>query len=147
MRLVVNVTPAKQQVLKYWESKCRGDEIPIYGDFDLLDLADYLPSIVLFKVERDPYDLVYKMVGSNVDRHNTEPFTGRHMSELEGKGPDSFVFQFFKSVCEKKEKAEREMPYVGSYKEFKNIEILALPIADEDEEVGYIVVVTDYFPK
>ena len=147
------LTQTKKQVLDYWFSLIAGTagtagaDIPLFGDFDILELSLCMPNIVLFEVRTEPRDFYYRLIGSNVDQHNTDAFTGRVMSELSGKGPGSKVWDFFSSVIDTGEPALREMPYVGRNKDFERIEIMALPLRGDARKNDHILVVTDYFPR
>lgn len=143
----VVLTVTKKHVLDYWQSLIGEANIPLFKDFDLLEIALYLPNIVLFEARTDPRDFYYRLIGSNVDQHNTDAFTGKVMSELPGKGPGSVVWDFFSQVVDSGEPAMREMPYVGRNRDFERIEIMALPLLGDEKSNDHILVVTDYFPK
>lgn len=143
----VVLTQTKKQVFDYWLSLTAGADIPLFGDLDLLEIPLCLPNIVLFEVRTEPRDFYYRLIGSNVDQHNSDAFTGRVMSELSGKGPGSKVWDFFSSVIDTRAPAIREMPYVGRYKDFERIEIMALPLRGDAKRNDHILVVTDYFPR
>lgn len=143
----VVLTENKKQVLDYWRSLIARTDIPFFIDFDLLEIPLHLPSIVVFEVRTDPRDFYYRLIGSDVDQHNSDAFTGKVMSELPGKGPGSAVWDFFSSVIDARQPAIRELPYVGRYMDFERIEIMALPLAGGDGVKDHILVVTDYFPK
>lgn len=141
------LTETKKRVFDYWLSRIAQAEIPLFGDIDLLELSYCLPNIVVFRVETNPTDFYYRLIGSNVDQHNTDAFTGRLMSELPGKGPGSTVWDFFRTVHETRQPALREMPYVGRNKDFERIEIMALPLLGDTGTKDHILVVTDYMPR
>lgn len=143
----VVLTVTKKHVLDYWQSIIGEADVPLFADFDLLEVAVYLPSLVLFEVRTDPRDFYYRLIGSNVDQHNSDAFTGKVMSELPGKGPGSKVWDFFSSVIDTGNPAIREMPYVGRNKDFERIEIMVLPLRGDAKKNDHILVVTDFFPK
>lgn len=120
---------------------------PRFKDFDILDVSDSLPSLVIFRVSQDPLDFVYRFVGSEVESHNTDSFTGEYMSALPGKDRQSGVWRFFHSIYESGKPTLQQMPYVGKTKDFETIEILVLPLFGCDDVVNHMIVTTDYFSR
>jgi len=48
-----------------WKSKCGDNCIPSRSDFDPIDMVRFLPGITLVDVDRETFELTYRLVGTN----------------------------------------------------------------------------------
>jgi hypothetical protein len=73
--------PATAAFYRYWDSKRQGRAMPARSDLDPIEMRPWLPGIILVDVLRNPYRLVYRLVGTrSVDIRSSE-VTGRTVQE------------------------------------------------------------------
>lgn len=131
---------------EYWE-RCRGDrKMPARADLDPAEMKVFLPHIILWDVLRDPLDFRYRLVGSEVERNSHQRNLGRRLSEIPERQPGSQVWENLKAVVETKEPSERQLPYVGPFKDFKTVRQVTLPLSDDGETVNIVMLVCEFVP-
>ncbi len=72
--------------LAVWQSKCRNDGLPVWGDLQFLDFdVRILPRVILLDVDFEPGFGTYRFWGSRVASFNGVDMTGRR---VDGLAPD-----------------------------------------------------------
>lgn len=112
--------------------------MPARRDLDVLDIPQVMSCAVLFEV-LEPLDYRYRLVGTIVRENTHEDYTGRKLSELPGKGPDSFLWSRLERTRLDKEPTFVEVPYVGPKKGILRSTLLMLPLADDGVTVNQIL--------
>lgn len=71
----------------YWLSKCQGDRLPRREDIDPADIKSLLPSLIVVRLEAEPFRVFYRLYGTQVAAIDDD-LTGRYLDELpEGDPP------------------------------------------------------------
>lgn len=60
----------------YWESKRCGRAMPSRADIDPLEMKSWLPGVALVDVQRNPYRLIYRLVGTRATKLRGQEVTG-----------------------------------------------------------------------
>ena len=68
-----------QPVLDLWRSKTVLPRLPAWGDFEFPDFAGWHANIILYEVLRNPFDLLYRICGSNAALAYGSDLTGKTM--------------------------------------------------------------------
>ncbi|TNE36098.1 MAG: PAS domain-containing protein [Alphaproteobacteria bacterium] len=136
---------SQDQLVGYWHEIQGSHLIPAKRDIDMTRLAPLLPHIVLFSVERDPIDFVYKIIGAEVLRNISANFTGGRMSEIAGKGRSSRAFTTLSEIAETRYPRELQVPYVGPNGGHKFLRAIALPFGDDHATVDRLMLTMDFF--
>jgi hypothetical protein len=72
-----------RELYDYWQQLPRiGGPLPGRPSFDPLAVPKVLPSIWLLDVEREPFRLRYRLVGTNAVRAMSDDPTGRYLDEV-----------------------------------------------------------------
>lgn len=66
---------------RYWRSKRRGDRLPSRADIDPAEIKRLLPSIVLLDVEREPFRVRIRLVGTRTAEFRGDN-TGKYLDQL-----------------------------------------------------------------
>lgn len=138
--------PATADFYRYWESKRRGRKMPARSDLDPLEMRLWLPGIILVEVERNPFRLVYRVVGTrSVDLRSSE-VTGRAVEEGKHGIKLPHVLENYRLVIE-----ERKLVYdwdgtAGRSGDDIATEVLMLPLSSDDSTVDRVISYIDERP-
>lgn len=66
----------------YWLGRCAGRRLPRRGDIDPAALKPLLPNLVLVDLKRDPFRILYRLVGTAIVRFAKLDCTGLHRDEF-----------------------------------------------------------------
>lgn len=134
------------EALRYW-TKIKGERrMPRRCDFDPVDVPRLLPHVILTEVlrtgdERRFEDYRFRVIGTYIDERLRRRYTGRRLSELDGKGPGSKVWAAYGDVRAEMAPMVRSLDYVGPMENLKQTRELYLPLSDSDQRVDFVVVV------
>ncbi|MFC4348825.1 PAS domain-containing protein [Kordiimonas lipolytica] len=135
-------------LLDYWKDwHANHGGLPARRDLDVRTVGKYLPHVVIFDILDDPLDFHYRLVGTEVRAHTHGDYTGMKLSEMEGKGPGSKIWEFLDTVRTSKEPLFREVPYVGPQKAFLRSTLLFLPLANDHQTPDKILLVSNFISK
>ena len=113
--------------------------MPSRHDFDPLEMREYLPSITLVDVKRDPYDFSYRLVGTKeVEIRGNDP-TGKSVKEAFYGSLVDEVEENYTYVCEHgsfiyDHSNEAEDPAQILYDE-----TIFLPLSNDDKQVNIVM--------
>jgi hypothetical protein len=129
----------------YWLSKKAGHAFPARQDIDpLVDTPRLVPNMMLKDFRRDPPDIRYRLIGTQVRRHLTRDWTGTWMSDIPFQRPPSTIWSNHMWVVENRMPLVARPPYVGPHKDFLFIESIILPLGADRETVDMLMVFVDF---
>ena len=144
----MQMTDVQSVILKHWKSMARArNGLPAREDFRIQDLGRHVTDIVVMDIRSDPTDFTYRLIGSSVAENLSENYTGKSLSELPGKGPDSTIWANMKKARDTKEPIILEVPYVGPVLQKKTLKSLYLPLASDYSVPDKIMIVPDFPQK
>ena len=124
-------SPLLQGLLARWQERQVGDALPGRGDFDPLDLRDYLGSIFVVKEEPETDDFRYTLIGTRITEQVGVDNTGRTVGEVFGaKGK-----VLYRAVRDGAMPMRVHGLVVWRDQEHKSYETLILPLADDGRTV------------
>ena len=103
-----------------------------------------MPFVVIFDILEEPLDFKYRFFGTMVRQHSHDNFTGKLLSELPGKGPDSQIWNMLDQTRIKKNAMFKGVPYVGPDADFKRSTVLFLPMADDHNTPDKIFLIANF---
>ena len=134
-------------VRAYWAEK-RGDRLmPARREIDPLDIIPALPNVIIIEVQRDPVDFLYRLIGTEVDKHSTQSYTGHKVSEIPHRAPPSTVWENLMMVTKEKTPSCQRVPYVGPGYDFTETRQVLLPLSDDGTTVDHLLAVIVYLRK
>lgn len=74
--------PLLRELYGYWTNKRAGRPSPERADIDPTEIPRLLPHLILIDVRREPLDLVYRLVGTEVVSADGMELTGRRVRDL-----------------------------------------------------------------
>ena len=66
----------------YWRARCGARRMPRRADVDPADLRAMLPNLVLVDIKREPFRVLYRVVGTTIVRFAKFDCTGLHRDEF-----------------------------------------------------------------
>ncbi|MDG1859827.1 MAG: PAS domain-containing protein [Emcibacteraceae bacterium] len=145
----VFISDSQKTLLKDWIQLYNSDtrRLPARADFPPPHYHVHMPSAVIFEVMDEPLDFKYRLFGTIVANHSTADFTGKLLSSLPGKGPDSGIWKMLNSTKENKIPLFREVPYVGPHSDFIRSTVLFLPMASDHKNPDRIFLIANFISK
>ena len=136
------------EALRYWESMKRDvGLLPSRHDLRPSIIKKILPNVILIDVLKDPLDFRYRLIGTCIDAHSSDYYTGRCFSDIDHQNNKSVIWKNLKDVSERKCPVISHPPYVGPHKDFLYVEDVIMPLADNGRDVDMLFVVVSYLRK
>lgn len=134
-----------KQLLQNWLQIHPLTKLPSRSDFDPSKLVDVLPYIAMMDVERNPFRLKFRLIGTAVNEAFGRNFTGKYFDEEFGDYQSSVGYQQRKAVAE----TGLPMHYFGKGKlkynlDFTTVEWVLLPMASDGKNVDIIISAISY---
>lgn len=137
-------SPVNQVGFDYWTRKCAGRPMPARRDIDPAEIVKILPHVFLLDVRQRPLDFRYRLIGTKMDEHMTQRYTGRWMSQIPHQAPPSRIWANCRRVVTERRPICGDTPYVGKNKEFLTTEDLIMPLADDGRTVDMLFVTVGF---
>lgn len=121
--------------------------MPSRADIEPAEIPRLLPNIILIDVLRDPPNLRYRLVGTEIEAHSAQvSVTGKLITELPDRAPPSKVWDNLWAVAESGAPSGTTVPYVGPKRDFMTTQQIVLPLSDDGETVNMLLLLVDYLP-
>jgi hypothetical protein len=132
---------------RYWLGLCRPDgRLPGRQHLDPLAIPDLLPQLWMLDVQREPFRLRYRLVGTKVDLIAGISMTGRWMDEVH---PHVYTIPGgmarLQGVVETHVPSWRRGPPLFWLDRIAEIENVVLPLASDGVAVDVLLVQTRFF--
>ena len=135
--------PTIKELHDYW-TLCRGRRrMPRRSDIDPADIPHLLPNIFLVDIERAPFRVKYRVVGTNAVEWQGHDFTGYYLDEVRFNKPDEILALYRRAVEEGVptfRSGTCQMPNGVT----RALETAILPLSDDDEHVTQCLAIEDY---
>jgi len=129
---------------RYWESKRAGRAMPSRADLDLAEMKVFLSGVVLVDVLRDPFRLVYRVVGTReVEARGYDP-TGREVIEHASGTAHGEVMENYRLVIEGRSFVYDEEPVEAASWRIRESGTLLLPLSRDGETVDMVITYVHY---
>lgn len=134
-----------RDLVRYWISLHHGDGLPARRDFEPLDVPSLLSSLVLTDIERDPFRIRFRLVGTRVVEAFDGDFTGHYYDEVIPDWRETYGYRHRRLVAETGLPSYRTGPSSMNFRyDFAPIERIHLPLADDGRQVDMILSLTVY---
>lgn len=156
-------SPLVASFYRLWDSKRHGRRMPARGDFDPLEMKEWLPGIVLVDVERNPdvahaaddvsaadwgraYRLTYRLVGTRSVELKQRDVTGQTVQEgYHGSSLDEILENYRQVIDGRCALYDWEVA-VSQSRHLEDNETLMLPLSNDGETVNMIMVYFELNP-
>jgi len=138
---------AQETLQSFWQQWCleHNGQLPSRRDMDTRENKRHFPYVVVFDILDDPLDFQYRLVGTRVRENTFADYTGKSLSQMDGKGPGSKIWSFLDTARTSKETSFAQVPYVGPKKEFMKSSLLFLPLASDNHTPDKIFLVSHFY--
>ncbi|NNG04651.1 MAG: PAS domain-containing protein [Inquilinus sp.] len=139
------IEPVLSRLFAYWDGK-RGDgKFPRRAAIDPVEIPSLLPHLFLIDVQRDPFDLVFRLAGTAVAANNGGDITGLRLLELANSAAPDLYRQAVRAV-----RLGRPILVCGPARNragaFRSVDHLMLPLATDGDRVGMLIGAAIYRP-
>lgn len=138
-------SPMVRALFAWWTSNRGASGLPDRSTFDPAAFKALMPNLVISEVERDPFRIRYRLVGTRVAQFTGLDFTGRYLDELIASGSTSEWQDQYAAAYESRR------PRFGSITEPTTsggtftFEFALFPVTRGGETVAQFIAVEDYF--
>lgn len=142
------VSPVVRDGYAYWRTKIIDGRLPRRSDINPAEIPRLMPHAILVDVKRGPEpDFRYRLIGTYVAENLFKDHTGAWFSEIEHQKAPSQIWQNCCKVAETGEPFIANTPYVGPHQEYRLVEDVILPLADDGQTVDCLLVFVEYRPR
>lgn len=136
----------QDHILRYWLKACpeNSGPYPCRSDIKISDLRNRMSNVAILDIENNPLDFRYRLIGTRLCEFLYHDYTGKKLSELDGKGPGSRIWSILEEVKNSGSPLYREVPYVGPKADFRQASTLYLPLASDHHTVDKIMLVPHF---
>ena len=144
---IVGHNPVADDVLAYWQGKCRDGTLPRRADIRPEELKQDLPHIVLLDLVPDSdathgFRLITRLIGTHVAQYFGE-ITGRDIADMENKAAAKRIYHMCALAKEHKQPFLSVVKGFAPGREYMEAFALYLPLSDDGETVDKIMVAVD----
>jgi hypothetical protein len=136
--------PRVARAYRYWLSIRPPAGLPGRQHFDPVDIPDLLPCIWLLDVQRQPFRLRYRLVGTSIVEANGREVTGQWLDEAHPhlRHDAEFFSRYRRAVEEARPEWRKGKPRIWAHRDFGEIENVLLPLARDGATVDILVAYT-----
>lgn len=139
------LSDAQKYILRYWKQvrKSTGG-LPSRTDFTLKGLGRYAPNIAILAFQDSPVDFKYTLIGTSVERHLPQDYTGKKLSEIPSKGPESKFWLSMLDTLNSSKPILADLPCIAPATNAQPIHTLQLPLATNRKDPDRIMIVPNF---
>jgi len=135
--------PSIKQLHDYW-TLCRGNRaMPRRADIDPADIRHLLPNIYLVDIERTPFRVRYRVVGTSAVEWQGHDFTGYYLDELRFNKPGE-ILALYRRAAEEKGPAFRSTTWPMPNGITRAVETGIFPLSEDGEHVSQCLAIEDF---
>lgn len=127
----------------YWRSIRPADRLPGRQHLDPLAIPELLPGVWLLDIQREPFRLRYRLVGTEAVEAIGGEVTGRWMDDVHGTVRGQRYLDRYRAVVEHGLPSwRRGAPILCTQKQHETLENLVVPLAADGETVDMLAAFT-----
>ncbi|MEZ5832872.1 MAG: PAS domain-containing protein [Dongiaceae bacterium] len=135
--------PSIKKLHDYW-NLCRGNRVmPRRADIDPADIPQLLPYIYLVDIERLPFRVRYRVVGTNAVEWQGHDFTGYYLDELRFNKPDE-ILALYRSAADEMAPKFRSTTWPTPNGITRAVETAVFPLSEDGEHVTQCIAIEDF---
>ncbi|MBL6952396.1 MAG: PAS domain-containing protein [Alphaproteobacteria bacterium] len=139
--------PTLLAVRRYWDEK-RGQRVmPSRGDIDPMDIVGHLGNIVLIDVERAPFRLRYRLIGTEITEVMQRDSTGKYYDEIYPPELLEKIYASFHWIFANKAPLRTHGEAFYPDRNIYGYETLNLPLSNDGEVINMILGVLAFHLK
>lgn len=127
---------AIRALFRYWRSKCPEGGIPRRADIDPVDIPGLMPNLLIVDIERDPFRVRYRLVGTRIVEMTGFEFTGKYLDEIALDSFEGLFEECYQAACEAKSAIMTRIRWSLSPDIVAEYDVCFLPLSDDGETVN-----------
>lgn len=131
--------PALRGLFQYWDARRGTRRMPGRSDLDPVEMAPFLPCVVLLDVENNPRRFFIRVWGTAVTDGYGEDLTGRHHDELttgrHNIDPDTTLAETMRTISP----SHFELEFETSGSLIQHMERIVLPLSTDGREIDKLL--------
>jgi hypothetical protein len=140
------VHPRVWKFLDYWKSlRHNKSQLPVWSDFDPVDIADLLPNVFLFSVDGNPPKFQFRLMGGNILEAGGPGRPGMSIEDVPSTVEGAHLKQILaRIVDDRAPKWYKGPPTLVHHRQVIQLEGVMAPLLSGDGEITTIACVTVY---
>jgi len=135
--------PSIKQLHDYW-TLCRGRRaMPRRADIDPADIRHLLPKVLLVDIERAPFRVRYRVVGTDAVAWQGRDFTGYYLDEVRFNKPGELL-ALYRRAADEKAPTFRSDTWPMPNGVTRAVETAILPLSEDGEDVTQCLAIEDF---
>jgi len=136
--------PKLHRIIGYWTGLRREGRLPGRRDIDPAAVKDLLPGLWMLDVQRDPFRLRYRLVGTRIVEAIGQEPTGRWLDEIHPHAArlEGFVARYQRVADTGVPSRRRGTAMVWSHNDYREIENIVLPLASDGRLIDTLLILT-----
>jgi hypothetical protein len=137
--------PKLQRMYRYWQqARPASDLLPGRQHIDPLDIPDLLPGVWLLDVQREPFRLQYRLVGTRVVEAVGREVTGQWVDEAHPHilAIPSYIDRYRAIAASGVPSRRRGQAQLWQHEDYREIENVIFPLATDGKVVDVLMVLT-----
>jgi hypothetical protein len=136
LKLVQPDAPLLASGLAYWSARRGNRPMPARADLDPIDIPHLLPFVMLINVADAPFDLSYRLVGTEITNRSARDYTGTRIADLPHQRPPSQVWDLFSDAAHQRRPLCALIPRADAGTE--GVKILVMPLSADGDRVDML---------
>ena len=130
---------AAQPVFALWQSKADFPSLPAWGDFDFRDFVGWHANLILYEVQHQPFDLLYRICGSGAAQAYGKDLTGETMRSGAADIQEDIDLEFYREMTTERRFGTCEGSAYWRGRFFLQHAFLCLPLAEDGHDVTHFL--------
>lgn len=124
---------AIRELFRYWQSKCVDGRIPRRADIDPVEIPRLMPNLLIVDVERDPFRVRYRLVGTRIVEMTGFEFTGKYLDEIALANFEGPFEECYQRACETKQPIITRIKWSLAPDIVAEYDVCFLPLSEDGE--------------
>ena len=129
----------------FWQSKCRGREMPSRSDFDPAEMIAFLPGITLIDVVDDARRFVYRLLGTREVAMRGNDATGKGVAEGYFASSAEAALASYNDVMGRRAPRFEQRRFITPDKRIGHEQTVILPLSDDGQAVNKMIAYTHHY--
>ena len=111
--------------------------MPSRRQIDPLDVPRHLPFVYMVDVHHEPFDLVYRLLGTGIVGRSAGDYTGRPLRDLPSQAPPSQIWSLYEATVMHQSPQALFVPLISDPE--AHVEMLAMPLSSDGHRVDILL--------
>jgi len=127
--------PHFESLWELWQTRRLDGKLPAWKDFDLIDFRGWYGFITVFDVLSDPFDLKYRLFGTEMVAMYKAEYTGKTIRENSFEIEDSEDLNHFEGLYNERKVGASSGPIYWDNRQWRKLSFLDLPLSNDGSTI------------